>query len=224
MSGMLAEIEVRVAFQPVLRVADLSVFGYEALFRGVADRGAFFAEAVRGSFARELDREVCRCAAELFAGSGRGLLFVNLTPPTFLSPDGVSDAFRGLLPGRVVLEITEQAFSVAPGEMAEAAAWWRREGFLLAVDDVGSGQSRVLALAEAVPDFVKVDRPLLVRALESRAGRSVLLHLVSLARSLGARLVAEGVESGEELALVRAAEFDLVQGYLLGPPGPLPGA
>jgi EAL domain-containing protein (putative c-di-GMP-specific phosphodiesterase class I) len=108
--------------------------------------------------------------------------------------------------------------------MAEAAAWWRREGFLLAVDDVGSGQSRVLALAEAVPDFVKVDRPLLVRALESGAGRSVLLHLASLARSLGARLVAEGVESGEELALVRVAGFDLVQGYLLGPPGPLPGA
>lgn len=215
--------EVRLAFQPVVRVADLSVFGYEALFRGAADPGGFFARAVRESFAPEVDREVCRLVVARFAAGGAGVLFVNLTPPTFLCPDGAVEALRPLLPGRVVVEVTEQAFPAVPGGMAAAAAWWRREGFLLAVDDVGLGQSRLLALAEVVPEFVKVDRPLLLSALGGGPGREVLRHLLALVRSLGAVAVAEGVESEEELALVRALGFDLAQGYLLGVPGPLPG-
>lgn len=222
MTGKLAEIEVRVAFQPVLRTADLSVFGYEALFRGAPDPGALFKEAVRQSFARDLDAEVCRHAAASFLRSGRGALFVNLTPPTFLSPDGITDALRRLPPRRVVLEITEQAFEASPGEMAEAAAWWRQEGFLLAVDDVGSGQSRVLALAEVRPDFVKVDRALLAQAVGGGAPLAVLQHMVAAARALGAAVVAEGIETGEELHLVRALGIELGQGFLLGRPGPLP--
>lgn len=224
MSGKLAEVGVQVAFQPVLRVADLSVFGYEALSRGAADPAVLFAGAVQESFARGLDCGVCRRAVEEFAKLGSGLLFVNLTPSAFLSPGGVVDAFRGLPPGCIVLEIAEQAFSVAPGEVVRAASRWRRAGFLVAVDGVGSGHLRLLVLAEVGPDFVKVDRSLLLRAAESRAARVVLLQLVSLARALGAGVVAEGVESGREFALARALGFDLAQGFLLGLPDSLSGS
>lgn len=213
--------EVSVVFQPVLHVPDLSVYGYEALCRVAGDVAPLFAEAVCGSFAQALDKEVCRQAVPVFARSGSGVLFVNLTLPTFLSCDGVAEVLSGLPRGEVVVEVTEQALDTLPGKMRRAAPWWRRRGFMLAVDDVGSGQCRVLALAEVVPDFVKVDRPLLAGARESGVGRTVLGHVVALARSLGAQVVAEGVETEAELELMRGLGFDLVQGYLLGRPGPL---
>ncbi len=211
------------AFQPVVWLRDLTLAGYEVLLRGVADPAAFFADAVRGGWACELDAEVCRMAAAAVPLlDPEALLFVNLTPQSFLAGRAAREALAGAPRRRVVVEVTEHAFSTAPGELARATAGWRGAGFRLAVDDVGSGQSRLLALAEARPDFVKVDRPLLAQAARGGAPLTVLQHVVAASRALGATVVAEGIETGEELHLARALGIELGQGFLLGRPGPLP--
>lgn len=210
-----------VVFQPVVSLGNGCVEGYEALCRGVGDPWEYFA-ALSAAEAREADAKVCRLAAAAFSQARPGgLLFVNLMLPSFLDSGLAMEALSGLPAGSVVVEVTERACRVEPGEMARAAEGWRAGGFRLAVDDVGSGQSRLLAVAEIEPDFVKVERPLLQRALMGGAGRGVVLCLVSLARSLGMRAVAEGIETPEELTLVRGLGFDLAQGYLFGRPGVL---
>ncbi|MEW5933644.1 MAG: EAL domain-containing protein, partial [Bacillota bacterium] len=136
------------AFQPVVWLRDLTLAGYEVLLRGVADPAVFFADAVRGGWACELDAEVCRMAAAAVPFlDPEAMLFVNLTPQSFLAGGAAQEALAGEPRGRVVVEVTEHAFSTAPGELARATAGWRGAGFRLAVDDVGSGQSRLLALA-----------------------------------------------------------------------------
>jgi len=213
------------AFQPIVRLRDLTVAGYETLLRGVGDPVALFADAVREGWACELDAEVCRMAAAAVPLlDPEALLFVNLTPQSFLAGSAAREALAGAPRGRVVVEVTEHAFLAAPGELARAAAGWREAGFRVAVDDVGSGQSRLLVLAEARPDFLKVDRPLLARGVRGGAPLAVLQHMVAAARALGAAVVAEGIETGEELHLARALGIELGQGFLLGRPGPLPTA
>lgn len=213
----------RLSFQPVVGLHDLTMFGYEALLRGVPDPAAFFAAAVQEGWAPEADAEVCGMAAASLPLLAPGAaLFLNVTPQSFLAGEGVRGALAGAPPGRIVIEVTEHAFSAVPGEMALAARKWRGAGFRLAVDDVGSGQSRLLALAEVGPDFVKADRALVARAVEGGAALAVLRHVVAVARALGAAAVAEGIETGEELHLARALGIELGQGFLLGRPGPLP--
>lgn len=215
--------QARLAFQPVVVLRDLAVFGYEALLRGVPDPAAFFAGAALEGWAQEADAEVCRmAAAALPLLPESAVLFVNVTPQSFLAGDGVLEALRKAGQGRVVAEVTEQAFRAAPGEMAAAARKWRKAGVRLAVDDVGSGQSRLLVLAEVEPEFVKADRALVERAARSGAARAVLRHVAALAWELGAALVAEGVETEKELQMARSTGADFAQGFLLGRPRPLP--
>lgn len=217
--------EFRVVFQPILYLHTFRVYGYEALARPPAragDAGEFFRRAVEQSCAAAVDERVCRLAVAEFVKAGkRETLFLNLTLPGFLHRNGLVKALAGLPPSRVVLEVTEHAFAVAPGEMAVSARRWRELGYRVAVDDVGSGQSRVLALAEVGGDFVKVDRPLVTNALAGRRAKRVLEHLVKMAASLGAEVVAEGIETEEELEFVRELGIRFGQGYLLGRPEPL---
>jgi EAL domain-containing protein (putative c-di-GMP-specific phosphodiesterase class I) len=215
----------RVVFQPIFYLHTLRVYGYEALARPpewAGSPGEFFARAVASSCAAAVDERVCRLAVQEFARAGRQeALFLNLTLPSFLRRNGLVRALAGVPPSRVVLEVTEHAFATAPGEMASSAKRWKELGYRVAVDDVGSGQSRVLALAEVGGDFVKVDRPLVTGALAGGRAERVLEHLVRMAASLGAEVVAEGIETEEELKFVRNLGIRFGQGYLLGRPEPL---
>ncbi len=88
------------------------------------------------------------------------------------------------------------------------------------MDDVGAGYSGLSQLATLRPDYLKLDR-VLVRGIDSDPGRTALMHaLADYARDTGGLLVAEGVETSEELARVRSAGAPLVQGFLLARPGP----
>jgi len=127
-------------------------------------------------------------------------------------------AETGLAPQRLGIEVTESV--LADGSPAGAALQEVRAlGVRVAIDDFGTGYSSLARLLELPVDVVKIDRSF-VTACETPAGHAVLDGIVNLAHGLGASVIAEGVETWEQLAVVRSTSCDAVTGFLLGMPVP----
>lgn len=234
---LIAEGQMGVAFQPIWDVSRCSVLAYEALARP-AERFGFrgpqeaFDLAERTGKAHELD-ELCRRAILEKAGQlpEDALLFINLCPQTLDHPgfDGASFAKlvreAGLTPDRVVVEITERAMNSLDAVVA-AAEHLRDYGFRLALDDTGAGNSGLEMLSKLPVEFVKIDRMIVVKAMKDPGARGILAGIVTIARAIGAYVIAEGIEDEQMLRLVcnsdlgEAARCGVngVQGYLLRRP------
>jgi len=224
---------VQSVYQPVVRLCDLAVVGYEALARplGAPVDGSvegLFAAAHRTGLARDLDW-LCRRAAVQNAHSlPEGTpLFVNVGVSALLDP--LHDVDQMLLvlrwarrqPGQVVLEITEREVVSDLRRFEEVIAAYRAEGFRFAIDDVGEGHSTLEVLAASNPEYVKVARSLTVAS--DRVGpRSAIHAVVAFAQSSGAAIIAEGIETQQHADLMAAIGVDLGQGYHLGRPMPAP--
>lgn len=238
----IAEQRMDAAFQPIFDLASGELRAFEALARTPADLGLdgpqeAFDVAERIGHTYELDA-ICRAA--VFAGSGAlpaGVrLFLNIAPLALLhrefSPQRLADEARaaGIEPGRMVIEITERA-GVPAAVLAEHSARLHAAGFRVALDDVGSGNAGLETLRHMSVDVIKIDRMVIANAAADRASRAVLHAIVAFAAESGSEVVAEGIETEAELALVRAIarptalgrapRVHLVQGYLLGRPEPV---
>lgn len=226
-------------YQPIVRTADLSVLAYEALSRGPRDTPLHLARTLFAT-ARTLGEEaalerVCWTAALLNATRHRlwmhdgVLLFLNLSPERIVEPGFLAFVRRlvdeaALDPARMVIELTEDSLLRPHGHFGEALAPYRELGFGVAVDDVGTGRSDLHTLAEVRPEFVKLACELVSDVHLHRGRRMVVQSMVALAGALGATLVAEGVETYEELDVLREVGVECVQGYLLGRPSAAPSA
>lgn len=226
---------IRTLLQPLVRMEDGTVYGFEALSRGPVGSPLEGAEALwRAAEAEgrvgELDY-ACRRAAlrakQRWFPDGR-TLFVNVDPLVVRSPSfrlGVTQRWlqeMGIDPGQVVLEITERRLIDDYEAFRRALHIYRDEGYRVAVDDVGAGYSSLRTVAEIEPHFLKIDLSL-VRGLDrDRARQAVVRAIVGLAHALGALAVAEGVERVEELLAVQELGVDLAQGFLLARPGEKP--
>jgi diguanylate cyclase (GGDEF)-like protein len=214
---------IRAVFQPIVRLSDLQPIGYEGLARFPTPPGMValppdvtLAAAARSGLRDEL--EVACWAAMTGAGAppeGR-LLFVNVAPDAL--------AHRGLaelgehLPQRLVIELTEQDAVQDIKRIQERLKPWIARGALIAVDDAGAGFTSLEYVAEIRPDFLKLCRGMVTGVDLDSSREAVLRATVAFAREVGARVVAEGVELPEELAVLRAAEVDFGQGWLFGRP------
>jgi len=208
-------------FQPIVDLSTGTTVGYEALTRfadGVRpDRR--FADAAAVGLGLEL--EVATLMAALVAARrlpADGFVSLNVSPDLVVEYDRLS----GLLVGAslpVVLEITEHV--VVDDYLALRAAIQRLgPSIQLAVDDAGAGYSSFRHIVELRPDFVKIDIGL-VRAIGQDPVRGALVAgMVHFARRTGSTLIAEGVETEDELATLRALAVGLGQGYLFGRPEP----
>jgi EAL domain-containing protein (putative c-di-GMP-specific phosphodiesterase class I) len=128
----------------------------------------------------------------------------------------------GLAPENLVLELTETSVAEDPTRAEDQLAVLQSSGVSVAIDDFGTGWSSLAQLLALPIGSLKIDRSLLTAAarLASNGTGPVLAAIVSLARTLGIRSVAEGVETAEHLQMVREAGCDLAQGYLLAHPMP----
>jgi EAL domain-containing protein (putative c-di-GMP-specific phosphodiesterase class I) len=211
---------MRIAVQPIVSLVTGSVLGYEALMRPPApyqNPQALLSAALGSGCLQELEVEVCRKAARAVLDLCDGAkLFVNLTPETFCGGFlRCARALRALPPGRVVVELTE-AFPY-DARIRAAAALWRRDGFSLAVDDVASGFSRLLAVGMVKPDYLKIDREV-VKGVADATWRGVVKGVVALAREIKASVIAEGIETAEEIRILFDLGVEWGQGYLIGGP------
>jgi diguanylate cyclase (GGDEF)-like protein len=232
---LVADATIGVAFQPIWNIGGRSIIGYEALARpggpDPIDPQDAFDIAERIGKAHELDR-VCRTAILARAADlpADAMLFLNVSPQTLdhgeLTGTTLVHAVEaaGLTPERVVLEITERSVARLDVVVREAARL-RALGFLLALDDAGSGNSGLEMLSKLAVDFVKIDRDVIVRAQAGAGGRGVLAGIIAIAHEMSAQIVAEGIEDSQMLELVRIATRSSpvdcsVQGYYLGRPRP----
>jgi EAL domain-containing protein (putative c-di-GMP-specific phosphodiesterase class I) len=213
-------------YQPIVRVADNSLFAYEALCRptdeGFRNVSELLETAVRTGRIRELGRSLRRIVVEPMPQLAENVsLFVNLHPQD-LSDDQLLEAETHLSrwAQRVVLEVTETEAIRDYDRARSRIQALRQHGFRVALDDLGSGYSSLNLLAQLEPDFVKLDIEL-VRGVRM-AGRTARLvkHLVEFCSEEGFTTVAEGIETEEEYQAVADLGVDLVQGYLLARPAP----
>lgn len=224
----LSQGRIRTLFQPIVSLADGSVFGYEALSRGpigtrLESAEALFSAAQATGATRRLER-VCRHntilgTANLPAGC---YLFLNVSPRVLDEQDPglareIGENSR-LSPERVVLEITEKQAIADFDVLKRTLLHFYRQGFKVAIDDAGAGHSSLRAVTEVRPHFIKLDIALVRDIDRDRAKNALVSAIIIFARRIDAKVLAEGIETVDELATLIEIGVDHGQGYLLGRP------
>ena len=218
-------------FQPVLSVTHQCVVGYEGLLRAFDPVGlpvspeVLFSGTRSAAEARELDR-IARClhvANFMEQGISTGWLFLNTRPQVFETGwpqrafiDELSAHF-GLPQERIVIEVLEQPADDESAVASMLAASQPRD-FLIAIDDFGTGFSNFDRVWRFRPDIVKLDRSLVARAGKREGDESMISHLIAMLHQSGTLVLAEGVETDEELMILMQADVDFVQGFWFGQP------
>jgi EAL domain-containing protein (putative c-di-GMP-specific phosphodiesterase class I) len=213
------------AFQPILRASDRSVFGYEALLRTEEPtliRPDLVVDAAeRLSSLPRLGRRVRTLAAAAMAHAQPGAtLFLNLHPLD-LADEELYDAAAPLseLAARVVLEVTERAAIEEVDGIERRVHRLRERGFRIAVDDLGAGYAGLSSFALLEPEIVKLDVSLLRDIDQSPVKQKLVASMTSLCKDMGFLVVAEGIETTAERDCVVALGCDLLQGFLFARPG-----
>ena len=230
---MLDEDKLRTDFQPLVRLGDRSVFGYEVLGRGELD-GRPASPGDLFFIAEKLHREVELSTAFRAKGlelaralPGDPLLFVNTHPAELQDWELLLQSLRLLRRGypaaQLVLEIHEAAITDIKTLRSLRSGLEELE-IGLAFDDFGTGQARLLELIEVAPRFLKFDVVLIEHLhLASRKRRDMVRSLVDLARKWSIAPIAECIESADEAAACAEVGFELGQGFHLGLPAPASG-
>ncbi len=225
------EANLSIAYQPIVRLPEREVIGYEALARGPTGSGfenpiTLFEAAEVCDLEYELDR-LCRRQALKYAGgiASDQKLFINILPSSIHDPE-FEDAHvqamlgeLGLGPRNLVLEISERKAIGNFPIFREAIDYFSKLGFGIALDDIGAGFSSLEAVLELSPDFLKIDMSL-VRGIEENPQKQELLRgLQTVAEKMGSSIIAEGIESLSELQIVEDLGISNAQGYLFGRAG-----
>jgi EAL domain-containing protein (putative c-di-GMP-specific phosphodiesterase class I) len=216
---------LRVDYQPILNAGDGGLYGREALVRTAEDAfphpGALFQAAGRLGRVTEVGRAVRATVAEWQAKRGPSTSFVNLHPEDLMDPalfdpgEPLSSHARN-----VVLEITERSNLSEVPDAQRRIRVLRGLGYRIAIDDLGAGYSGLSAVAAFEPQFVKLDISLVARCDQEHVKRNLIGAMTSFSHDTGILVVAEGIETEAEKAVVVAEGCDFLQGFLLGRPGP----
>jgi EAL domain-containing protein (putative c-di-GMP-specific phosphodiesterase class I) len=231
MLAILAPGGLSVRFQPILDITGptATVHGFECLMRGPAGTNVENAEVlfdyVRKKREESLVDRTCLAtalrAAQRLPGSPH--LSINVHASTLGRDHGFLDFVaeaaeqRGIAVTRLTIEIVEHAPAWDGPSFARALEGLRRMGIAIALDDVGLGQSNYRMMLDCAPDYFKIDRYLVTGVSQDLRRQAVVESVAQLARRFGARVVAEGVETEDELEVVRRADVGLVQGHLFSP-------
>jgi EAL domain-containing protein (putative c-di-GMP-specific phosphodiesterase class I) len=211
---------LEIHLQPIVELATGGVWAYEALarFRGEPARPVdrAIAAAHLAGFGPALEAACVRAALARRADLPPGaVLALNVSPDVLGSPV-VVDSWDSDLTG-VIVELTEDRAS-NPDALEEQFAALRARGAAIAVDDVGTGYAGLLRLATMRPDLVKLDRTIVSGVRDSTAQSAVLEALVAFSHRLGAEVVAEGVETLDDLGALAEFDVDHGQGWAIGHP------
>lgn len=213
-------------YQPIVRSEDLQIYGHEALVRSrmkeLASPLVLFDIAEKTNRARKLTRLLRRMTAEAAREMPEGhLMFMNLHPDDLGDPE-VMDPPEWLtsLAGSMVLEVTERAAIEDFPLFRERLSTLREMGFVVAIDDLGSGYSALNTVAELEPEIIKLDM-LLIRGIEeSRVRQDLVGKMVSFAQTINCQVVAEGIETRSQMEVVQELGCQLMQGFYLARPAP----
>lgn len=209
-------------FQPIVDLSSGEVVGVEALSRFSGEPlqapDQWFADAQRVNLGLELELAIARAALDEAGALPEGaFLSVNLSPDSLASAHPlVADAG----PRRLVIEVTEHAVIDDYEALRPHVAKLRAAGGRLAVDDAGAGFASLRHTLQLAPEFLKLDISLTRGIDHDRGRRALAVGLIGFARELGSEIIAEGIETREELDALRAVGVRRGQGLYLAAPGP----
>lgn len=219
--------DLSMAFQPIVDLSDGSVFAYEALVRGTDGASAASVLARVTDANRFAFDQACRVrAVELAAKLGIDTrVSINFMPNAVYEPTRclrttlAAAARTGFPANRIIFETTEDDRIRDPNHFRNILVAYKHQGFLTAIDDFGAGYSGLSLLAELQPDIIKIDRELVRGIDDDRARRAIVAGIVGICRTLGIKVIAEGIEQAREMATLRDLGVTLMQGYLFARPG-----
>jgi len=232
LSAAIARRELTLFYQPQSEVTG-KILGFEALLRwrrpvrGWVPPSAFIPIAEESCLIVTIGdwalREACREAASWPRSLG---VAVNLSPVQFQHGDlpGLVHSIlleTGIAANRLELEITEGVLMADAPRALSVLRRLKALGVRIAMDDFGKGYSSLSYLQSFPFDKIKIDRDFVTNVAENRQSAAIVRAVLGLARGLQLPVIAEGVETEEELAFLAAEACDQVQGYLIGRPLPI---
>lgn len=224
--------EVSVMFQPQFEVASGALVGAEALARwhheelGEIGANQLFASAdrcdLREELSQHLQEQAIRAAAKWPAALNNLKLSVNMGPEELTAE--FADQLADFLvetefdAERLTLELTEESLVRDVDKAAEQLALLREKGITVALDDFGTGYSSLAYLKMLPLDYLKLDKGMTPDIMGEEKDRIVLRAIIAMGQALGLKIIAEGVETLEELEMLSAEGCDFYQGFLASPP------
>ncbi len=216
--------QFRTVYQPIMDLNNEKIAGYEVLTRGpdgaFESPADFFRICIENNILTTVDLQCLQLCLEDAPNIGRNMrLHVNLFPSTLLETpvENLIKLFPQERNGTTYcLEISEQQFITEPGYLREAINALKQAGILVAIDDVGFGRSSLETLILLEPDLVKVDRKYVSGISVEPSKARLLRRLANVAKSLGAEIVAEGIEDRNDLPLLKEMGINYGQGFLWG--------
>jgi diguanylate cyclase (GGDEF)-like protein len=228
LSSLLEEGRIVAAVQPIVRLYDRTIIGYEALARfppteHFTNPDELFGAAASLDLRSAVDIACVRAALREAPNLGDIDLFVNVLIRTLMNSRGMralhdAVAEAGLDPSSIVFEFSERDPVLDLEHLQRIAADLRSHGYRIAVDDAGAGHASMRVIAELRPEFIKVDRSLIHAVDTDRARRALVVSLLSFGGHIGARLIAEGIETQPEEEVLQSLGVQFGQGWHLGRP------
>lgn len=221
-------------FQPIVDMRNSNIMGYEGLIRGPSDGplhapiALLQAAEMRGRLF-EIERLCRKVTLESFVRLKlTGRLFLNISPECLMAP-----LFRngetlklihslGINPDRIIIELTEAHPTYDYVLMRDAVNHYRKMGFKVAIDDLGEGFSNLRLWSELRPDFVKIDMHFVQGINQDSVKHQFVSSIQQIAEKTQTTVIAEGIETFAELAVIKNLNIGLGQGYLIGRPNANP--
>lgn len=221
--------EFTMAFHPIVDVSNGTVWGHEALVRGINGEGAGqilgqVTDANRYKFDQACRVKAIELAGSLFPSDSTTKLSINFMPNAVYEPAAciraTLDAARriGFEHRQIMFEFTENERMTDIPHVQRIIQEYRKQGFATAIDDFGAGYAGLNLLAHFQPDFIKIDMELIRGVSSSPAKQTIIACITTMARELGIAVIAEGIETEAELSTLRSAGITLFQGYLFAKP------
>jgi EAL domain-containing protein (putative c-di-GMP-specific phosphodiesterase class I) len=213
---------VRMLFQPIVGLDSGSVVAFEALIRpkrGFNSATDLLTEAARCGSLPAVDRlahSIALASAGYLPAENR--LFINASPAAMTDPGfalGIARraSIADIAPKRVVVEITELGAPADDGRLSRTVEDLRAQGFGIAIDDVGAGQSDLSRILKFRPHWIKIDRALIQSLAADSYSRSLVAALARFAAHNSIRVVAEGIELPSQARAVADLGIAFGQGY-----------
>ncbi|HEX3777645.1 MAG TPA: EAL domain-containing protein [Polyangiaceae bacterium] len=213
-----------VAYQPIVKGLDYSLFAHEVLMRStepdLPHPGAVLKAAERLDRVHEVGASVRSLALDGLERQPEHVLFVNLHPQDLKDERlYAANAPFSRFASRIVLEITERASLEHIRDLRDRVAALRALGFRIALDDLGAGYAGLTSFAQLEPEFVKLDMEL-IRDIHSHAMKQKIVRsMVQLCHDMGKAIIGEGVECSAEAETLIELECDYLQGFFFAKPG-----
>jgi len=217
------------SYQPIINLSSDNIIGYEALNRPLAGTGFDLTESMflwANNLMLDLQLDIL-CIEQAF-DNARGLfsdnllLFINTFPKTIENSTLILHQLSRKLkeynvsPEHIILEMTERTAIEDISIFKSTISEYKREGFKIAIDDVGAGYSSLSTIAHLEPDFLKFDKTLVRNIHREPIKQQLLKTVIEMAERIKAKVIAEGIEQQEEFNVLVNNDIEYGQGFYFG--------